>query len=109
MKGRLDANDTYPTKTSSLPPYNTITLTRLSPIAFPFFFPGMLDFLTGNSPQAQLLRQVFVLFIVPILNPDGVVYGNNRCSLSGVDLNRQVRHTCMINTPSQHTPVNKPY
>ena len=50
---------------------------------------GMLDFLTGNSPQAQLLRQVFVLFIVPILNPDGVVYGNNRCSLSGVDLNRQ--------------------
>ena len=49
----------------------------------------MLDFLTGNSPQAQLIRQVFVLFIVPVLNPDGVVYGNNRCSLAGVDLNRQ--------------------
>ena len=24
-----------------------------------------------------------------MLNPDGVVYGNNRCSLAGVDLNRQ--------------------
>ena len=27
--------------------------------------------------------------VVPMLNPDGVVYGNNRCSLAGVDLNRQ--------------------
>jgi predicted deacylase len=50
---------------------------------------GMLEFLTGESPQALLLRQIFVIFIVPILNPDGVAYGNNRCSLSGVDLNRQ--------------------
>lgn len=29
--------------------------------------------------------------IVPVLNPDGVVLGNNRCSLAGVDLNRQWR------------------
>ena len=44
---------------------------------------GMLEFLTGDSPQAQLLRQIFVIYIVPILNPDGVVYGNNRCALAG--------------------------
>ena len=44
---------------------------------------GMLEFLTGESPQAQLLRQIFVIYIVPILNPDGVVYGNNRCALAG--------------------------
>ena len=30
---------------------------------------GMLDFLTSNSIQAQLLRQSFVIFIVPMLNP----------------------------------------
>jgi hypothetical protein len=38
--------------------------------------------------QAELLRDNFVVFVVPMLNPDGVVYGNNRCSLAGVDLNR---------------------
>jgi hypothetical protein len=50
---------------------------------------GMLDFLTSDSPQAQLMRQSFVIFVVPMLNPDGVVVGNNRCNLAGVDLNRQ--------------------
>ena len=50
---------------------------------------GILDFLTGDSPQARLLRSLFVFKIVPMLNPDGVFYGNNRCSLAGVDLNRQ--------------------
>ena len=44
---------------------------------------GMLEFLTGESPQAVLLRQIYVIYIVPILNPDGVSYGNNRCSLAG--------------------------
>eukprot|EP01038_Epipyxis_sp_PR26KG_P005033 gene5033-7023_t len=50
---------------------------------------GILDFLTSDTSQAKLLRQVYVIFIVPMLNPDGVIYGNNRCSLAGVDLNRQ--------------------
>lgn len=26
---------------------------------------------------------------MPMLNPDGVVYGNSRCNLSGLDINRQ--------------------
>jgi hypothetical protein len=50
---------------------------------------GALDFLTSDCAQAQMLRQTFVIFVVPMLNPDGVIYGNNRCSLAGVDLNRQ--------------------
>jgi len=50
---------------------------------------GVLDFLTSDCTQARLLRQVYVIFIVPMLNPDGVIFGNNRCSLAGVDLNRQ--------------------
>ena len=44
---------------------------------------GMLDFLTGDSIQASQLRHHYVIYIVPILNPDGVVFGNNRCSLAG--------------------------
>ena len=29
--------------------------------------------------------------VVPMLNPDGVILGNYRCSLSGRDLNRNYR------------------
>jgi murein tripeptide amidase MpaA len=36
----------------------------------------------------QVLREAFVFKIVPMLNPDGVIVGNLRCSLTGVDLNR---------------------
>ena len=44
-----------------------------------------------GAEQARLLRSLFVFKIVPMLNPDGVFYGSNRCSLAGVDLNRQWR------------------
>ncbi|KAK3260044.1 hypothetical protein CYMTET_30984, partial [Cymbomonas tetramitiformis] len=49
---------------------------------------GTLDFLTGPSLDAKILRDNFVFKVVPMLNPDGVVNGNYRCSLAGVDLNR---------------------
>ncbi|RHY29734.1 hypothetical protein DYB32_004890 [Aphanomyces invadans] len=50
---------------------------------------GVLDFLVSDAPDAKLLRRVFVFKVVPVLNPDGVLYGNNRCGLAGCDLNRQ--------------------
>uniref|UniRef100_A0A4W5L3U2 Cytosolic carboxypeptidase 1 n=1 Tax=Hucho hucho TaxID=62062 RepID=A0A4W5L3U2_9TELE len=50
---------------------------------------GTLEFLMGSSPLAQSLREAYIFKIVPMLNPDGVVNGNHRCSLSGEDLNRQ--------------------
>ena len=51
---------------------------------------GVLDFLTSiDDPEAQLLRENFVFKIIPMLNPDGVINGNYRCSLSGCDLNRR--------------------
>jgi len=49
---------------------------------------GMLDYLTGPSLDARILRDNFVFKIVPMLNPDGVIVGNYRCSLAGQDLNR---------------------
>ncbi|XP_071056315.1 cytosolic carboxypeptidase 2-like isoform X2 [Onthophagus taurus] len=52
---------------------------------------GFLDFLTGDSGPAKELRDKFIFKLVPMLNPDGVIVGNNRCSLSGRDLNRQYR------------------
>jgi len=50
---------------------------------------GILDFLTSNCDAAKELRSKFVFKIVPMLNPDGVINGNYRTSLAGVDLNRR--------------------
>lgn len=52
-----------------------------------YMMQGMLDYLI--SDEAAELRKHFVFRIVPMLNVDGVVYGNQRCSLLGVDLNRR--------------------
>ncbi|XP_053802489.1 cytosolic carboxypeptidase 2 [Vidua chalybeata] len=49
---------------------------------------GFLDFLLSTHEDAQLLRRLFVFKVVPMLNPDGVVVGNSRCSLAGRDPNR---------------------
>ena len=49
---------------------------------------GVMDTLTSNSKLARSLRSNFVFRLVPMLNPDGVVVGNYRTSLAGLDLNR---------------------
>jgi hypothetical protein len=50
---------------------------------------GVIDFLLSDDPEANILRDKFIFKIVPMLNPDGVIYGNYRSSLLGVDLNRR--------------------
>lgn len=40
---------------------------------------------------SQILRDTFIFKVVPMLNPDGVIVGNYRCSLAGRDLNRNYR------------------
>lgn len=50
---------------------------------------GIIDFLLAETPEASNLRKHYVFKLIPMLNPDGVVYGNYRCSLLGYDLNRQ--------------------
>ncbi|KAJ3223687.1 Cytosolic carboxypeptidase 2 [Chytriomyces hyalinus] len=54
---------------------------------------GLMRFLTGPSVEACLLREQFVIKLVPMINPDGVIVGNYRCNLSGYDLNRQWTNT----------------
>ncbi len=48
-----------------------------------------MDFLTENTPEASFLRENCVFKIIPMLNIDGVIHGNTRCSLVGTDLNRR--------------------
>jgi murein tripeptide amidase MpaA len=55
-----------------------------------FMAEGIMDFLTDpDNSEAEYLRNKFVFKIIPMLNPDGVIHGNYRCSLAGVDLNRK--------------------
>ena len=44
---------------------------------------GIIDFLIGNSKEAELLREMAIIKIIPMVNPDGVIHGNYRSSLSG--------------------------
>jgi len=51
---------------------------------------GALLFLTDpKNLEAKMLRENFVFKVIPMLNPDGVINGNYRCSLAGCDLNRR--------------------
>ena len=50
---------------------------------------GLIDFITGSSPAACELREKIIFKLIPMLNPDGVINGNYRCSLAGIDLNRR--------------------
>jgi hypothetical protein len=54
---------------------------------------GVLFFLTDpENEEARKLREHFVIKVIPMLNPDGVINGNYRCSLAGCDLNRRWRN-----------------
>jgi len=53
-----------------------------------YMMKGIIDYLTGPTLNAKILRDNFEFKIIPMLNPDGVINGNTRCSLAGVDLNR---------------------
>ena len=44
--------------------------------------------MSHHVASAIALRRSFFFYLVPCLNPDGVISGNYRCSLAGVDLNR---------------------
>jgi len=50
---------------------------------------GLINYLLSDEEEAREIRQKFVIKIIPMLNPDGVVLGNARSSLLGVDLNRR--------------------
>lgn len=49
---------------------------------------GFLEQLCGTSAVGKELRAKYIFFVVPMVNPDGVVAGNYRTSLFGKDLNR---------------------
>ncbi|XP_017131540.1 cytosolic carboxypeptidase 6 isoform X2 [Drosophila elegans] len=63
---------------------------------------GLIEFLVGNHPIAGVLRDNFVFKIVPMVNPDGVFLGNNRCNLMGQDMNRNWHIGSEFTQPELH-------
>ena len=62
---------------------------------------GILDFLTDvEDKEARMLRENFVFKVIPMLNPDGVINGNYRCSLAGCDLNRRWKNPSLTVHPT---------
>lgn len=54
-----------------------------------FALEGIVKFLLSADPKAQDLRRNYIFYIVPMLNPDGVIQGNHRTDLLGNDMNRR--------------------
>ncbi|KAL5032450.1 hypothetical protein BDV3_001017 [Batrachochytrium dendrobatidis] len=61
---------------------------------------GLIQFLLGVDDAAVILRRKCIFKIIPMLNPDGVINGSHRCSLAGLDLNRQWKTPSLALTPS---------
>jgi len=69
-----------------------------------FMMKGVIDYLISEDPKAVELRDKFVFKVIPMLNPDGVVNGNYRCSLAGCDLNRRWKYPSeMLHPTIYHT------
>ncbi|KAG5469280.1 hypothetical protein LSCM1_02495 [Leishmania martiniquensis] len=65
---------------------------------------GLLDTLlcppAGAAEYASHLCENFVFKVVPMLNADGVIMGNHRCSFAGADLNRDY-----VDPRAEHNPT----
>lgn len=61
---------------------------------------GVVKFLLSRNAVAESLLCNHIFLVVPMVNPDGVVFGNNRCSLAGNDMNR-----CWGNPSKNQEPV----
>ena len=53
-----------------------------------FLVESIIAFLLSDDQSAKILRTFFVFIIMPMMNPDGVILGNNRTGYRGTDFNR---------------------
>ena len=57
--------------------------------------------------EVDWLLDNFIIKIYPMINVDGVIYGNFRCDLTGTDLNRKWKDTSKILHPQVYTIKQK--
>lgn len=66
---------------------------------------GLMDMLFfPQTPEEKeivhFLKEKFEFYLIPMLNPDGVITGNYRCSLASCDLNRKWTNPSKILHPT---------
>ena len=49
---------------------------------------AIIKYLLMDTPLAQILLRHFKFYIVPMMNPDGVMLGNSKCNALGKNMNR---------------------
>ncbi|MEA3445832.1 MAG: M14-type cytosolic carboxypeptidase [Bacteroidota bacterium] len=55
-----------------------------------WFMEGFIErLLNYDDPVSRVLLEKAVFYVVPLVNPDGAVLGNLRCTASGINLNRE--------------------
>jgi hypothetical protein len=62
--------------------------------------------LLSHDPRAATLREHFIFFIVPMLNPDGVARGHSRLDQNGMNLNRCYNDPNPTTQPTVHSLRN---
>lgn len=53
-----------------------------------FIIHGFINYLCSKDPLCHKLRDRYEFWVIPMINPDGVVVGNYRSNLQGKDPNR---------------------
>ena len=53
-----------------------------------FIIHGLINFLLSRHAVAHKLREQLEFWILPMVNPDGIIAGNYRSNTSGNDMNR---------------------
>lgn len=64
---------------------------------------GLIRLLVSEDELAKGLRKRLIFYIIPMLNPDGVLLGNYRTGLSGSDLNRQFQSPSSLLHPTVYS------
>lgn len=65
-----------------------------------YMMEGFLRWAVSSDPDAVTLRSRAEIHAIPFLNPDGVLAGNQRVNLAGLDLNRQWANPTLTESPS---------
>jgi hypothetical protein len=68
---------------------------------------SFIETLCGDTPKAIEFRKNFILFVVPLMNPDGVDNGHWRHNMGGIDLNRDWQEFNQPETKSVSDFLNK--
>ena len=60
---------------------------------------GLIRAFLRDAPEIKYILEHYIIKVIPMINIDGVIYGNFRCDVTGVDLNRRWKYPSKIFHP----------